>query len=84
MSVKGDQISATMKMTYEKRRHQTCRVFELKIVKDRLNKDQEERLKMIFVEAKWCHNYLISKMNNKEIDIFFISAERIVTYHTQR
>ena len=77
MSVKGDQISATMKMTYEKRRHQTCRVFELKIVKDRLNKDQEERLKMIFVEAKWCHNYLISKMNNKEIDIFSFQQKEL-------
>lgn len=69
MATKGEQIAAAMKMTYEKRRHQTCRVFELKVEKSRLNETQKERLKMIFVEAKWCFNYLINKMNNKEIDI---------------
>ena len=77
-SDKNRQISETMRMTYDKRKHQTCRVFEVKVEKNRLNKTQEESLKMIFVEAKWCFNYLIGKMNNKEIDIFDFDSKTLV------
>ena len=76
---KNKQISETMRMTYEKRKHQTCRVFELKVKRHRLNKQQIDTLKMMFVETKWCYNFLLSSMNNGTIDIFKYKGKELQT-----
>lgn len=49
---KNKQIADTMRLTYEKRSHQSCHVLELKVNKQHLNKQQQETLKMMFIEAK--------------------------------
>lgn len=67
---KNKQISATMRDTFERRRHQRCRVLELKVNRNRLNNNQLEHLNMLFVESKWCYNYLLDKMQNKSFDLF--------------
>ena len=67
---KNKRISATMRDTFERRRHQRCRVLELKVNGNRLNNDQLEHLNMLFVESKWCYNYLLDKMKNKSFDLF--------------
>lgn len=67
---KNTQIAETMRMTYERRRHQVCRVFELKVHKASLNKQQKETLKMLFVEGKWCYNYILNQMENDDFDVF--------------
>ena len=44
-----------------KRAKQICKTFRFKIDYNNLNKQQKEHLKMLFVEAKWIYNYLISQ-----------------------
>ena len=66
---KNKQIAETMRMTYERRSHQDCHVLELKVNKQHLNKQQQETLKMLFVEAKWCYNYILNKMEDISFDI---------------
>lgn len=63
---KNANIGASMKATLEKRKSQFCRVFELKIQKNKLSKEQKEQLKMIFVEAKWIYNDILNWSNLKE------------------
>ena len=47
--------------TRMKRVKQTCKTFRFKIDYDNLNQQQKEHIKMLFVEAKWIYNYLISQ-----------------------
>ena len=47
--------------TRMKRAKQICKTFRFKIDYDNLNQQQKEYLKMMFVEAKWIYNYLISQ-----------------------
>ena len=44
-----------------KRAKQICKTFKFKIDWDNLNLNQKETLKMMFVEAKWIYNYLLSQ-----------------------
>ena len=76
---KNIRIAETMRATYEKRSRQICRVFELKVHKQRLNLQQKETLKMMFVEAKWCYNYLLGRMNSEEnFDIFSYKGKELL------
>ena len=43
-----------------KRSSQICKTFKFKIPTNRLNSEQKTCLKMMFVEAKWIYNYLLS------------------------
>lgn len=43
-----------------KRSSQICKTFKFKIPTNRLNSEQKDCLKMMFVEAKWIYNYLLS------------------------
>ena len=47
--------------TRMKRAKQICKTFKFKIDWDNLNLNQKETLKMMFVEAKWIYNYLLSQ-----------------------
>ena len=47
--------------TRMKRAKQICKTFKFKIDWDNLNLNQKEILKMMFVEAKWIYNYLLSQ-----------------------
>ena len=47
--------------TRMKRAKQICKTFRFKIDYDNLNKQQKEHIKMMFIEAKWIYNYLISQ-----------------------
>ena len=48
-------------VTRMKRAKQECKTFKFKIDYDNCNKEQKEYIKMLFVEAKWIYNYLISQ-----------------------
>ena len=68
---KNKRIKEAGQATREKRKHQICRVFMVKIDESRLSNKQSEQLKMLFVEAKWMYNDILtfSKDNNiKEYD----------------
>ena len=60
--------------TREKRKAQICKTFRFKIDWNRLNKRQKECLKMMFVEAKWIYNYIISQEDIKSIDYKTLST----------
>ena len=47
--------------TRMKRAKQICKTFRFKIDYNNLNLQQKEYIKMLFVEAKWIYNYLISQ-----------------------
>ena len=54
-------IAYNGRQTRMKRAKQICKTFKFKIDLDNLNLNQKETLKMMFVEAKWIYNYLLSQ-----------------------
>ena len=54
-------IADNGRKTRLKRAKQICKTFKFKIDWDNLNLNQKETLKMMFVEAKWIYNYLLSQ-----------------------
>lgn len=61
MSAKNEKIKQTMRETQARRKTQTCRVFQLKLQSNALNKQQAHILSMLFVEAKWLYNHALSQ-----------------------
>jgi putative transposase len=58
----------TIKLTKEKRKHQNCRVFELKIIKSKCSKKTLKHLNKLFLETKWFYNYILSSDNIKDFN----------------
>ena len=67
-------IGENGKRTREKRKTQDCKTFRFKIDWNRLNEHQKECLKMMFVEAKWIYNFIISQEDIKSIDYKSLST----------
>ena len=67
-------IGENGKHTRDKRKAQICKTVRFKIDWNRLNKRQKECLKMMFVEAKWIYNYIISQEDIKSIDYKTLST----------
>ena len=67
-------IGENGKHTRDKRKAQICKTFRFKIDCNRLNKRQKECLKMMFTEAKWIYNYIISQEDIKSIDYKTLST----------
>ena len=59
--LKGKQTSAA-------RKNMTCKVYELKISSNKLNKQQTEFLYKNFLEAKWLYNHILSQSDIFHID----------------
>lgn len=53
---KNEKIAASFKATKERRKRQTPRVVDLKIVTKKLTANQREALERLFIEAKWVYN----------------------------
>jgi putative transposase len=53
----------TLKETKQRRQSQICTCYNLKIIYDKCNQEQQVFLKQIFKEAKWFYNYLLSQEN---------------------
>jgi len=49
-----------VKLTKEKRKSQTCKVFTLKFDKDKLSSVRLDYLHSLFTEAKWVYNHILS------------------------
>ena len=65
---KNARIKEKGKATKLKRKEQDCRVFRLKIDFSHLNNAQADALKMLFVEAKWLYNDVLTFMNTQDIN----------------
>ena len=65
---KNETIKATLKATKERRKHQRCRAFTIKIDKSHLNLQTKHQLKMLFLEAKWLYNHILAQHNVFDMD----------------
>ena len=65
---KIETIKASLKATKEKRKSQTCRVYEVKIDKSHLNSESKQHLNMLFLEAKWLYNHILSQEDVFNLD----------------
>ena len=65
---KNNRIREKSKETKHKRKSQICRVFHVKIDISHLNKAQKTRLKMLFVEAKWLYNDILTFSQDHDIN----------------
>jgi len=68
MITKNQQIKYSLSATGEKRKTQTCKVYELKLCENKLNKIQIDFLHRIFLEAKWIYNDILSFNDLKNYD----------------
>ncbi|MBQ9594552.1 MAG: hypothetical protein IJR35_01695, partial [Synergistaceae bacterium] len=59
---KNERIREASKTTKLRRKEQVCRVWRVKIDFSHLNSQQQNAIKMLFVEAKRLHNDIITFM----------------------
>ena len=64
---KNMRIREHGKLTRQKRKSQICRVYRVKIDISHLTKQQILHLKMIFVEAKWLYNNVLTFLTDHDI-----------------
>ena len=65
---KNKRIREKSKETKQKRKSQVCHVYRVKIDISHLNEAQKTRLKMLFVEAKWLYNDILTFMIDHDIN----------------
>ena len=75
---KNEKIASSFKSTKERRKRQTPRVVDLKIVTNKLSPTQREALERLFVEAKWVYNDAIGSDNIFEYQV----PKKSVAVHT--
>lgn len=75
MQTKSEKIRQSLKETREKRLSQDCRVFELKIVKNKLSRKTKKYLTRLFLEAKWLYNYILTQEDVFKFDTKITSLE---------
>lgn len=61
-----------------KRAKQICKTFKFKVDYDNCTEQQKEYLKMLFVEAKWIYNYILSQSEKSETDTFEFDYKNLV------
>ena len=67
-SPKNQAIAATLKATQGRRKEQTCRVYELKVNRAKLNATSRVHLERLFFEAKWFYNWVLSQDDPFNVD----------------
>ena len=55
-------------ITHQKRKLQTCKLFEVKVDKSHLNQTTKEHMNRLFLEGKWFYNHILSQDNIFETD----------------
>lgn len=56
---KRQAIKNTKRLTKERRKDKTIRVYKVKVDRSHLSKSRYHHLKMLFVEAKWLYNHMV-------------------------
>lgn len=74
---KNQRIKETYAATMAKRSTQSCRVYTVKVQNNKLNRKQQEHLKMLFVEAKWLYNHVLNL--SKGTSVFNLSYKDLGT-----
>jgi putative transposase len=65
---KSDKIKESLKKTRQKRKSQTCKVFEIKIDESKLSNEKLRKLNDCFVQSKWIYNHLLSQEKDVKFD----------------
>lgn len=60
---KNEQIGKTLKETRDRHRNMDCVVFEIKIQNNKISKQLQSKTNLLFLEAKWLYNYILSQEN---------------------
>src|SRR5579864_5540127 len=68
MPTKNETIRNTFQQTKERRKAQTCHVYELKIDKSSLSEPCHESLQRLFHEARWFYNAILGSGNIFKFD----------------
>lgn len=67
---KNTKIGQTYAETMKRRKEQRVRVYTVKVQYNKLNAVQRERLKMMFVEAKWMYNHILNLSQQEHDSVF--------------
>ena len=81
---KNNNIKKSMKETYLRRMSQICKVFIVKIDESRLTKKQAEQLKMLFVEAKWMYNDILSFSKDNNIADYNTKIKNVTVFNKDK
>lgn len=83
---KNESISKTFNETMQRRQNQICKVVSCKVKKHMLNNLQQEQMKMMFIEAKWIYNWLLSEHEKSEdFDVFKLTQKDVKDiYHLDK
>lgn len=79
-AAKNKKIAASAKKTRERRKRQTPRVVDLKIITNKLSPTQRESLERLFIEAKWVYNDIIGS----EDAFTYQAPKKTVAVHTPK
>lgn len=63
------KIRASKKATALRHSSMDVKVYELKIVERRLNRQQKEQLDLLFLEGKWFYNHILSEKKKREVPL---------------
>ena len=75
---KNSAISKTFAETKHRRATQYATVVTVKVQQNKLNKEQEQHLKMLFVEAKWLYNHVLNLSQTQNVfDINYTSIKQV-------
>lgn len=77
-TAKNEKIAASYKSTKDRRKRQTPRVVDLKIVTNKLSSTQRESLERLFIEAKWVYNDVVGSDNIFEYQV----PKKTIDVHT--
>lgn len=67
------KIRASKQKTALRHSSMDVKVYELKIVEKRLNKQQRKQLELLFLEGKWFYNHILSEKKKREIPLHCIN-----------
>jgi putative transposase len=68
MKTKNQQIKDSLIATRNKRKNQVCKVYEIKLISNKMNISQKEFLNRVFLEAKWMYNDILNHNDLKTYD----------------
>ena len=63
------KIRASKQATALRHSSMDMKVYELKIVERRLNRQQKEALDLLFLEGKWLYNHILSEKKKMEVPL---------------
>ena len=81
---KNKRIKEAGQATREKRKHQVCKVFVVKIDESRLTNKQSEQLKMLFVEAKWMYNDALTFSKDNDIKDYDTKTKTVTVFNKDK